>query len=159
MTRKQTVKEIHTLTGQRILALLRDDTKPIRGSSLGVIVNYLKLNADALTTAEEQEEDRRERSNASIKKLFPNGMPIFGPEPKANEAARRAAGYQEGDPLPYVNDGPPGSDGPWTRNPALLASPEFSKDRPEELTAAPAALSVPFLVDGDDQAEDDEDDF
>jgi alanyl-tRNA synthetase len=72
--RKATVRRIHELTGERLLKLLTDETKPMRASMMSSVVQFLKLNQDALQgDPVEDAEDQRAALDREMARLKAQG--------------------------------------------------------------------------------------
>jgi hypothetical protein len=85
-TRRELVKELHDLVGQRLLTMLRDPSKVIRGSTLGVMTQFLKLSVDALP---KDPPTVAEGNAAVLRDLKGRKLHMFTDEPPAVEADPR----------------------------------------------------------------------
>ena len=94
-TRRELVKELHDLVGQRLLTMLRDPTKVIRGSTLGVMTQFLKLSVDALP---KDEPTPTERNAALLRDLKGRKLVMFKDDPASPPAVERCPERHEADP-------------------------------------------------------------
>src|SRR5262249_27603137 len=108
-SRKDKLRRIEDLLADRLLTLLEDPSTKIRGSTLGVISQYLRLRATELDTEEERQEEESDR----MRRIWDDAIEEAGGIDSLPSRQRKPGGAVQPLFVPTVDAADAAEDGDW----------------------------------------------